>query len=91
MKGEVQSFFLYELALSATFESRATLRRNFRTFDEGFFQAVLQPSRGKRKNNFVLETIALGMISLDSDNEAEYGKADCDDARKNFGDRLKCS
>ena len=77
--------------MSATSESRATLGRNFRTFGEGLFQAVLQPSRGKRKNNVVLETIALGMIALDSDNEAGYGNADYDDARENFGDRLKCS
>ena len=43
------------------------------------------------KNNVVLETIALGMIALDSDNEAGYGNADYDDARETFGDRLKRS
>ena len=39
----------------------------------------------------MLETIALGMIALDSDNEAGYGNADYDDARETFGDRLKRS
>ena len=70
--------------MSATSESRATLGRNFRTFGEGLFQAVLQPSRGKRKNNVVLETIALGMIALDSDNEAGYGNVDYDDTQETF-------
>ena len=43
------------------------------------------------KNNVVLETIALGMIALDSDNEAGYGNVDYNNARENFEDRLKCS
>ena len=85
IKGEVQSFFLYELALNATSRSRAPLGRNFRTFGEGLFSAVLQPFRGKQKNNAVLETIALGIIALDSDNEAWYGNAEYDDARETFG------
>ena len=39
----------------------------------------------------MLETIALGIIALGSDNEAGYGNADYDEARENFGDRLKRS
>ena len=33
----------------------------------------------------MLETIALGIIALDSDNEAWYGNAEYDDARETFG------
>ena len=78
-------FLLYELALNAASRSRAPLGRNFRTFGKGLFPAVLQPFRGKQKNNAVLETIALGIIALDSDNEAWYGNAEYDDARETFG------
>ena len=49
------------------------------------------PLEESGKNIVVLETIALGMIALDSDNEAGYGNADYDDTRENFGDRLKRS
>ena len=66
---------------------------------EGFFgllargssQRSFNHSEESGKNNVVLETIALGMIALDSDNEAGYDNADYDDARENFGDRLKRS
>ena len=77
--------------MNATSESRAPLGRIFWTFGGGLFPAVLQPSRGKWKNIVMLETIALGMIALDSDNEAGYGNADYDETRETFGDRLKCS
>ena len=33
----------------------------------------------------MLETIALGIIALDSDNEAWYGNAEYDDTRETFG------
>ena len=56
----------------------------FWTFGGGLFPAVLQPSRGKWKNIVVLKTTALGMIALDSDNEAGYGNFDCDDAHETF-------
>ena len=39
----------------------------------------------------MLETIALGIIALDSDNDAGYYNADYDDARETFGERLKRS
>ena len=54
-------------------------------------QRSFNRSEESGKNNVLLETIALGMIALDSDNEAGYGNADYDDARENFGDRLKRS
>ena len=59
--------------------ARGSSQRSFNRLDES------------GKNNVVLETIALGMIALDSDNEAGYGNVDYDDARENFEDRLKCS
>ena len=59
---------------------------------EGFFgllavgssQRSFNPLEESGKNIVVLETIALGMIALDSDNEAGYGNADYDDAHKTF-------
>ena len=57
----------------------------------GSSQRSFNRSEESGKNNVLLETIALAMIVLDSDNEAGYGNADYDDAQENFGDRLKCS
>ena len=57
----------------------------------GSSQRSFNRSEESGKNNVLLETIALGMIVLDSDNEAGYGNADYDDAQENFGDRLKRS
>ena len=59
--------------------ARGSSQRSFNRLDES------------GKNNVVLETIALGMIALDSDNEAGYGNVDYNNARENFEDRLKCS
>ena len=52
--------------------ARGSSQRSFNRLDES------------GKNNVVLETIALGMIALDSDNEAGYGNADYDDANETF-------
>ena len=52
--------------------ARGSSQRSFNRLDES------------GKNNVVLETIALGMIALDSDNEAGYGNADYDDAHETF-------
>ena len=48
------------------------------------FQRSFNPLEESGKNIVVLETIALGMTALDSDNEAGYGNADYDDAQENF-------
>ena len=50
----------------------------------GSFQQSFNPLEESGKNIVMLETIALGMIALDSDNEAGYGNADYDDAHENF-------
>ena len=56
----------------------------------GSSQRSFNRSEESGKNNVLLETIALGMIALDSNNEAGYGQLTID-ARENFEDRLKCS
>ena len=61
-------------------ESRAPLRRIFFDFCGELFPAVLQPSREKWKKY----RRALGMIALDSDNEAGYGNVDYDDTQETF-------
>ena len=66
---------------------------------EGFFGLLARGSSQRSfnrleesgKNNAVLEMIALGIIALDSYNEAEYDNYDYDDARATFGARLKRS
>ena len=80
-------FFLYELAL----KSSAPLGRIFRLLAVGSSQRSFNPLEESGKNIVVLETMALGMIALDSDNEAGYGNADYDDAQETFGDRFKRS
>ena len=57
----------------------------------GSSQRSFNRSEESGKNNVVLETIALGIIALDSDNDAGYYNADYDDARETFGERLKHS
>ena len=56
----------------------------FWTFGGGLFPRSFNPLEESGKNIVVLETMALGMIALDSDNEAGYGNADYDKAREPF-------
>ena len=50
----------------------------------GSFQQSFNPLEESGKNIVMLETIALGMIALDSDNEAGYGNVDYDDTQETF-------
>ena len=70
--------------MNATSKSRAPLGRIFGLFAIGSSQRSFNPLEESGKNIVVLETTALGMIALDSDNEAGYGNADYDDARETF-------
>ena len=56
----------------------------FELFARGSSQRSFNRSEESGKNNVLLEMIALGMIALDSDNEAGCGNVDYDDTQETF-------
>ena len=73
--------------MNATSESRAPLGRIFLDFCRWALSSgpsTLSTLEKSGKNIVVLETTALGMIALGSDNEAGCGNVDYDDTQETF-------